>query len=237
MNEKGTVWKAYEIEWLRSLAVPLYLARVNVDCSRVDFYSLWPVWPVLGGSSEPFRIVCEFNDPSSSPFVLSGATPESDGSHGDRTTSTVRLGPPFLSVTQKDLSEPSFNERAAALMGIWVGYDRMTVIRLLLRVAYFQGVREWSTNDFDFSRKLILKGWMAWSSIPGQNIDDICRTFEPVITNLGWHLQHQDDPAAYNLILALEWLQSSGRLVGFGADLLKALKETQAQGKSPGAKG
>ena len=95
MNEKGTVWKAYEIEWLRSLAVPLYLARVNTDCSRVDFYSLWPVWPVLGGSSEPFRIVCEFNDPSSSPFVLSGATPESDGSHGDRTTSTVRLGPPF----------------------------------------------------------------------------------------------------------------------------------------------
>ena len=44
------------------------------------------------------------------PFVLSGATPESDGSHGDRTTSTVRLGPPFLSVTQKDLSEPSFKE-------------------------------------------------------------------------------------------------------------------------------
>ena len=78
---------------------------------------------------------------------------------------------------------------------------------------------------------------MAWSSIPGQNIDDICRTFEPVITNLGWHLQHEDDPAAYNLIPALEWLQSSGRLVGFGADLLKALKETQAQGKSPGAKG
>src|SRR5919109_4153915 len=105
MNEKETVWKAYEIEWLRSLAVPLYLARVNADCSCVDFYSLWPVWPVLGGSPEPFRIICEFNDPSSSTFVLSGATAESDGSHGDGTTSTVRLGPPFLSVTQKDLSD------------------------------------------------------------------------------------------------------------------------------------
>jgi len=208
------VWKVYEIEWLRSLAVPLYLARVNSDCSRVDFYSLWPVWPVLGGGPWPFRIVCEFNDPSSSPFVLEGATRESDGSHGDRITSTVHLG--LLSVTQKDLSDPSFKEHAAALMGIWVGYDRLTVIRLLLRVAYFQGIRQWSTNDFDLSRKLILKGWMAYSSIPGQNIDDICKTFEPVITNLGWHLQHQDDLAAYNLIPALEWLQSSGRLVGFG---------------------
>src|SRR5262249_6316555 len=25
-------WKSYEIEWLRSLAVPLYLARVSDDC-------------------------------------------------------------------------------------------------------------------------------------------------------------------------------------------------------------
>ena len=83
----------------------------------------------------------------------------------------------------------------------------------------------------------MIKGWMAWSSIPGQNIDDICRTFEPTITNLGAHLQRRDDLAAYKLIPALEWLESSGRLFGFGAELLKALKETQAQGKSPGAKG
>jgi len=211
----------------------LYLARVSADLNRVDFYSLWPIWLVLGGSPAPFRIVCEFNDPSNSTFSLSGATQESDGCAGDRITSTVSLGPPFLSVTQKELSDPTFKEGAAALLRIWVEYDRMTVIRLLLRVAYMQGIREWRTNDFDFPRKLVLKGWMAWGSSPGQNIDDICKTFEPVITNLGWHLQHQDDSAAYNLIPALEWLQATGRLVGFGAHLLKGLKENQAQGKSP----
>ena len=212
MSKTGETWKAYEIDWLRALGVPLYLARVSADLNRVDFYSLWPIWLVLGGSPAPFRIVCEFNDPSNSTFSLSGATQESDGCAGDRITSTVSLGPPFLSVTQNELSDPTFKEGAAALLRIWVEYDRMTVIRLLLRVAYMQGIREWRTNDFDFPRKLVLKGWMAWGSSPGQNIDDICKTFEPVITNLGWHLQHQDDSAAYNLIPALEWLQATGRL-------------------------
>jgi hypothetical protein len=45
---------------------------------------------------------------------------------------------------------------------------------------------------------------MAWSPVAGQNIDDIVRVFEPTITNLGVHLQHQDDIAAYKLIPALE---------------------------------
>jgi len=78
-NEKGNAWKSYEIEWLRSLAVPLYLPRVNVDCTRVDFYSLWPVWLVLGGSPAPFRIICEFDDPSNNPFTLPEATEDAEG--------------------------------------------------------------------------------------------------------------------------------------------------------------
>ena len=38
------------------------------------------------------------------------------------------------------------------------------------------------------------------------------------------------------MIPALEWLQSSGRLVGFGADLLNPLKETQAPERLPALK-
>ena len=56
---------------------------------------------------------------------------------------------------------------------------------------------------------------------------------EPVTMPLGRHLQRQHDPAAYTLIPALEWLQSSGRLSGFGTQLLSELEETQAQGTSP----
>ena len=46
-------WKNYEIEWLRSLAVPLYLARISHDCLRIDLYSLWPIWLVLCESRVP----------------------------------------------------------------------------------------------------------------------------------------------------------------------------------------
>ena len=119
MNDKETEWKTYEIEWLRSLAVPLYLARLNANCTRVDFYSLWPVWLVLGGSQSPFRIVCEFDDPSSSAFTLPEATKEAGHAYGDGATSFTSLGPPFLSVTQEQLSEPTFIDRAAFLMGHW----------------------------------------------------------------------------------------------------------------------
>jgi hypothetical protein len=196
MNDRGDAWKSYEIEWLRSLALPLYLARVSTGCTRVDFYSLWPVWLVLGGSPAPFRIICEFDDPSKSPFTLPEATKEADGSCGDGTTWTVPLGPPFLSVSQEQLSDRNFNEPAAVLMWNWVEFDRMTVIRFLLRVAYFVGAYEWLTNDFDFTKAKKIKGWMAWSPLPGQNIDDLCGVFEPTITNLGVHLQHQDDVAA-----------------------------------------
>jgi hypothetical protein len=233
MSDNSTTWKAYEIEWLRSLAVPLYLGRVSADCLRVDFYSLWPVWLVLGGSPAPFRIICEFDDPSDKPFTLQDAATEVNGSYGDRVTSTVTLGPPLLSVSQEQLSDPGFVERASTLLWHWVESDRVTVIRLLLRVSYCVGMYEWFTNDFDFTRPRKIKGWMGWSPIAGQNIDDICRSFEPAITNLGVHLQHQDNVAGYNLIPVLEWLESTGRISAFGAGLLKGLKETQASGKSP----
>ena len=233
MNEKGTAWKSYEIEWLRALAVPLYLARVNTDCTRVDFYSLWPVWLVLAESAAPFRIICEFNDPSSSPFAVPDAVKEAEGSFGDRTTWNVSLGPPFLSVTQAQFSESAFLDNARVLMWNWVEADRITVFRLLLGVKNFVGMYEWFTNDFDFAKQRKTKGWMAWSPAPGHNIEDICRVFEPTITNLGAHLQHQDDPAAYKLIPALEWLESRGQLSGFGSGLLRGLKETELQGRSP----
>jgi hypothetical protein len=232
MDRNGEKWKAYEIEWLRTLIMPLYLARVSEDYCQVNFYSLWPIWLVLGGSAAPYRIVCQFGDSSDSRFVLQDATTEVDGAHGDRTTSYVHIGPPFLSVSQEELNAPEFKERASALMREWVETDRLTVMMLLLRIANVKGIREWSTNDFE-SKNRVLKTWLAYSSVPGQNIGDICGVFEPVITNLGWNLQRQDDPAAYNLITALEWLHSAARLSGFGIDLLQALKTTQAQGNSP----
>ena len=129
------------------------------------------------------------------------------------------------------MNDPDFRTRATALIERWVEYDRLVVLRLLLRVPYVEGIREWISNEFD-AEVVILKRWLAWAAAPGQNIDDLCKTFEPALTSLGWHLEHQQNPGVYSLIPALEWLDSTGRLVGFGADLLKRLKEAQTKGEA-----
>jgi hypothetical protein len=158
MNEKGS-WKAYEIEWLRTLAVPLYFARVSADCTRVDFYSLWPMWQILGGSSAPFRIICDFDDASDSPFALPELGGEAGGSAGDGNTYRVPLGPPFLSATQEQLSDLKFNQCAVELMSMWVKVDRAIVTRLLFGLPNFNGISEWFTNDCNFPRGVPLTNW------------------------------------------------------------------------------
>jgi hypothetical protein len=234
-GKKDGVWKAYEIEWLRSLAVPLYFARVSHDCNQVDFYSLWPIWLVLGRSPLPFRIICELGDPSDQPYRLPGADRELEdiNTPGDRTTWVVPLGPPFLSVDQSRLRDSKFAENAGRLMEKWISLDRLTLIRLSLGVTYAEGVGNWYTNDFDFDKPTIKKKWMAWSSVPGEKISDLAKTFEPVLVNLGVHLQWQGDSNAYKLIPTLEWLDTIGALSQFGIGLLGGLKETLARGEPP----
>ena len=231
----GDEWKAYEVEWLRSLAVPLYLARVDKDFNRVDFYSLWPLWLVLGQSSSPFRIICQFDDPSTEPYSLPGAIKDNEHSnpHGDGTTWIVSVGPPFLSVNQTQLGESKFLENAGRLMEKWIGFDRMTLIRFSLGLTYAEGVGSWCTNDFDFSKPVVKKQWMAWSAVPGKKINELARIFEPVLVNLGVNLQWQDDLSAYTLIPALEWLDSIGLLSAFGKGLLGGLKDTRGRGVTP----
>lgn len=114
----------------------------------------------------------------------------------------------------------------------WISFDRLTVIRFSLRVTYAEGIGSWSTNDIDFGQAVV-KQWMAWSSAPGQNVNELAKVFEPVIVNLGVHLQWQNDSSAYHLIPALEWLVSWGLLSRFGKGLLDGLQDTQARGVSP----
>lgn len=42
LNERGES-REYEFTWLRSLATPLYLARVDAGCSAVELFSVWPL--------------------------------------------------------------------------------------------------------------------------------------------------------------------------------------------------
>ena len=232
LSDKGA-WKRYEIEWLRSLAVPLYLARLDESRSRVDLFSFWPIWLVLAVSRAPFRIICECEDRSDKPQDVRPRSSElTDSGHGDGLTWTVPLGPPFLSFRQNDLDDSIFAHKGRELLLQWIGLDRATLLRFQLGVSYVEGIRTWSTNEFDSAAR-ITKQFMSWSSIKGENIDRITRTIEPLLVNLGVHLQWQDDPNVYRLIPLLELLESVETLSTMGAGLLNGIRETQQQGVSP----
>ena len=46
LNRRGE-WREYEFPWLRSLATPLYLAKVDRGCKTVELFSLWPLWLIF----------------------------------------------------------------------------------------------------------------------------------------------------------------------------------------------
>jgi len=225
-------WKSYEIEWLRSLAVPLYLARVSSDCSRIDLYSLWPISMVLAQSRTPFRIICQCDEPATDPQVLPSRSADPvEGGFGDAKEWTVPLGLPFLSFTRADMNDATFVANSASLLANWLAIDRQNVIRALLGVPYVQGMKEWATNDFK-TTVVTLKQFMAWSG-SRQTVIDLAKALEPLLVNLGVHLQSQDDRSVYRLIPVLEWIDSLNLLGRMGKGLLDGIKRTQAAGLSP----
>ena len=45
--DRNGQWKGHELEWLKTLWAPLYLATVDAQYQRVDLFSLWPIWWVM----------------------------------------------------------------------------------------------------------------------------------------------------------------------------------------------
>jgi hypothetical protein len=89
-------WRFYEIEWLRTLAVPFVLGRVDPEQARLDLYSLGPVWRVLWQTATPFEIRCLTEPCSSQAHDRSEATHDLVSTKfGDSRSWSVRLGHRF----------------------------------------------------------------------------------------------------------------------------------------------
>jgi len=234
MNQRGE-WREYEFAWLRSLVTPLYLARVNANCSEVDLYSIWPLWLIFWRqSANPFRVVFvtqpaerdshPWQDPQSSPH------PEGAGK-GDGAVWSVDLGPPFLRLTNEKLNDAEFGLQAVAILRTRILYDRLTLMRFHQFIPWLTGITNWKTDCID---SIEMRTWQFWGTQPGENISRLCLTAAPILVSLGTHLQWQNDKAAYELIPVLEWLELKGHLDPMGKGLLDGLRETKAKDIGPG---
>ena len=233
LNTKGE-WKEYEFMWLRSLATPLYLARVDARCHAIEFFSLWPLWLIFWQQSVlPFEVVFLTHSEVDESSLLQPPTkvhhPKGAG-HGDGMQWTVDMGPPILRLTHAGLENADFCQRAIAVLRTWITYDRLTLMRYHQCIPVLDGITQWRT---DYPDALGVTTWQFWASQPGANIARLCGTAGPILTNLGVHLQWQDDWAAYRLVPILEWIDTQGHLDSIGKGLLEGLRGTQARGVGP----
>jgi hypothetical protein len=198
-------WREYEFAWLRALAIPLYLAHVNMDCNSVELFGTWPLWWLFWRHSEPpyevvlktepFGTATGWHDPT--------ATPHPNGlGKGDSMRWTVNLGPPFLRLTNENTNDQGFREMAVAILTTWITRDRLSLMRSHQFVPVLTGITQWTTNALD---GLVATDTYFWDARPGVNILQICQASAPVIVNLGVHLQWQGNKDAYRLLPILEW--------------------------------
>ena len=230
---RNNVWRNYEISWLRTLAIPLFLARVDGTKPELALYSLAPIWRVLWQTAAPFEIICTTEPPAPTTYQREEVTHANSGQQfGDGESWTVPIGPPFMSLTHADLADEAWSAKARDLLKSHIQIERQNMLMFHLRVAIHHCVEKWSTNSF--GAPIVLSKAMFWSGAPGDNLRDLAAALAPVAVSLGVHLRWQNDRDAYLLIDILEWLKRRGNLDQIGFGLLEGLLATRAQGLDPG---
>ena len=233
LNNRGE-WRDYEITWVRSLATPLYLTRVDAQFTSVELFSIWPLWFIFWRqATNPFQVEFKTEKPGrpSSDWKEPQASPHPDGAgKGDGMRWEINLGPPFLQLTNDNLNDASFRERAVDVLRQRITTDRLMLMLFHLFVPVLTNITDWRTEP---PESLGGRTWQFWDERSGANIERLCQTASPMLVNLGIHLQWQNDHAAYNLIPVLEWLDGKGWLDAFGKGLLDGLRGTKARGLGP----
>ena len=233
LNDRGE-WREYEFSWLRSLATPFHLTRVDASLSAVELFSIWPLWWIFWQQAvSPFEVVfaTQSADISNHQWQVPQASHLIDhAGQGDGMRWTVDLGPPFLRLTKEELDNPGFRQQAVNILRTRIYYDRLMLMRFHQFIPFLTGITQWRTNAPEIFEA---RTWQFWDSKPGANIPRLCETVSLVLVNLGAHLQWQNDQAAYKLLPVLEWLDAKGYLDPMGKGLLEGLQRTQARGEGP----
>lgn len=225
-------WRSYEIAWLRSVMIPLFVARTDMSAGTISLHSMGPVWRVLWQTEQPFEINCVPGRASTEDVDIEEITREiSSEAYGDKTIWTVPLGPPLLYFSNTELTNPDFAPNAQYVLKRQIEFERRNLLNFFQGVALHECLGRWRTNDFTSQARYHRA--MFWDRTQGKNISLLASAVAPGLVNLGVHLQWQDNPDAYRLIAILEWLWEKGALDMFGIGLLTQLKDRQAQNLSP----
>jgi hypothetical protein len=209
-------WKHYQVEWLRDLDVPLYIAAVDRDFTEVRLYSTTPVIGVFIRAGLPLQITCTLGAPAfdedasiSEPhYEQVDAVPGSDGRRW-----TCDLGAPFLLLRLPDLRDEATRTRLFDVFVAWIRSDRVAQMYLHQHVPWHMLPLKYRTNQFPTA----FQEWLFWNVTPGATVGGLERHLAPPIAALVQHLIGQQDAAALGLwVPVLKWLDSHGNLTPMG---------------------
>ena len=219
----------YEIEWLKSLTIPLLYGRVAADMTTIELFSMSPVWRVLLQSPAAFQIVCSLGEATDQ--VQKAVDPQRiyhPNTFGDCNRWEIDLGPPLLKATQTELRNPTFLASALELLKLCLDLYWQTVVRFQTRVAVSEFLSAWKTNSVE---GVLLWQEMNWQAIAGENVGDLIRTLVPALMNLGATLQYANEQGAFSLIPLLDLCYQKGLLPPMGQGLLDLLRKAKNEKK------
>ena len=224
-NGKEQKWKGHEINWIKNIDVPFYLARVDDSLTHVDLYCLWTLWCVFWkGPKPPFKITCITQPPSAGQvFTAKEPTaqplPNATGNAvHDEQEWTVDLGPPFVRVSASDLWDDSFIDYARSRIRFF-NQSRRSFADLRAGVPTVTGAWKWRTNGF--TDPLVMQSWFYWNNTAGAE-QALASFLAPHIAHLGRFLEAQNDKSGLSaLVGTLEWLRGRGLLDQGNHDLIQ----------------
>jgi hypothetical protein len=227
--DKNGSWRGHEIEWLKTLNVPLYIATADSSFSTLSLYSTGPALGVYWRAGTPCEIICQFSPPSidaDHTFETPTAQPHPKGvGFGDAQRWTVNLGPPFLHLQLRDLVDKPQREVARDILLSWVRTDRASLSYLHMGVPRQQLVLGYRTNLLP----QVIQHWMFWNPSPGASTAGIERAVGPIATVLvQWLLGRSDTEGLKAWLPALEWLAARGSLDDFGTGAIREAKKATA---------
>jgi hypothetical protein len=225
------IWQSHEIEWLRTLNVPLFLATVDDKFEAVRVYSVTPALACFWKKSAlPFKITCTV---STNGRDADGYFKPSEGavenrlegcSHGDGIQWIVDLGIPILELTMATLNPPQEREKLSEVLRRWIETDRVNHENVSVGFAKLALFKRYRTNELPENDLVMWNYYFTNSDI---SIDAALKRISPIVGYLAHVLAEQHKISASRtqeikaFIPVLELLESKGLNEGVGASVLR----------------
>jgi hypothetical protein len=224
------VWQRHQIEWLRGLNVPLYVAAIDNAFTSVRLYSTSAAYRVFFQAGTPFQVTCRLGQPAFD-SDCGVAEPKSeiaervDGS--DSTHWTIDLGAPILELRLPELLDELHREKMRDAFIAWIRLDRLSQLYFQQNISYNVAPAVYRTNAFP----TVLQERLFWDPTPGKPSVHIERQLAPVLTVLVQHLLGQNDLTSLREWLpALRWLDGRGNLTPMGQGAIREIQDLQVAG-------